>query len=206
MGFSNRQLQMFERYYELLLDWNSRFNLTRIIDAEAVAIKHIIDSLLCHDLEVFQDKCRVADIGSGAGFPGIPLKIYRDDISMVLIESLRKRTTFLQAVIDDLCLTGTFAFHLRAEEAHRRKEMVRSFDVVTARAVAPLPKLLEYCIPLVKPQGYFVALKGPKGGDEITSASTALLQMGASVEFIKQFQLPIDKEDRMVIYIKKHGK
>ena len=200
---SDEQLAAFNRYYELLLDWNSKLNLTAITEPKEVAVKHIIDSLSCYDEDYFPPACRVIDVGSGAGFPGLPLKIYRPDISVVLLDSLNKRLTFLQAVIQELDLSGVTTLHARAEEGGRRANLRDSFHVVTSRAVARLSVLAELCLPFVKPGGVFVALKGAQFAEEAAEAQTAVRLLGGRLAHVRQVHLPGLDDKRAVIYIAK---
>lgn len=203
LALSDNQLAAFSRYYELLLDWNSRLNLTAITEPKEVAVKHIIDSLSCYDEVYFPQACRVIDVGTGAGFPGLPLKIYRPDISLVLLDSLNKRLTFLQAVVQELGLGSVTTVHARAEEGGRRPDLRDSFHVVTSRAVARLSVLAELCLPFVKPGGVFVALKGAQFAEEADEAQTAIRLLGGRVADIRQVQLPGLDDKRAVIYIAK---
>ena len=203
LELSDQQLAAFSRYYELLLDWNSRLNLTAITEAREVAVKHIIDSLSCYDEAYFPQACKVIDVGTGAGFPGLPLKIYRPDINLVLLDSLNKRLTFLQAVVEELGLDSVSTVHARAEEGGRRPDLRDSFHVVTSRAVARLSVLAELCLPFVKPGGVFVALKGAQFAEEAAEAQRAVRLLGGRVAHIRQIQLPGLDDKRAVIYIAK---
>lgn len=157
---TERMVEQFTLYYELLLEWNEKINLTAITEPKEVAIKHMIDSLSCLDEKVFPDGASVIDVGTGAGFPGIPLKIFRPDLKLTLLDSLNKRIKFLQEVVDRLELSEVQCIHARAEEGARNKALREKFDVAVSRAVARLQVLAEYCIPFVRVGGYFVALKG----------------------------------------------
>ena len=150
ISITEAQLAQFHTYYQLLTEWNQKVNLTAIIEPEEVAIKHMIDSLSCYDTALFVPGCSVIDVGTGAGFPGVPLKILRPDISLTLLDSLNKRVAFLQELTTALPLTKTTCIHARAEDAGRRLQLRARFDIATSRAVARLNVLAELCLPLVK--------------------------------------------------------
>ncbi|GHV01710.1 ribosomal RNA small subunit methyltransferase G [Clostridia bacterium] len=174
-------LPAFDRYYELLIEWNAKFNLTSVTEKNDVFLKHFADSL--SGARAFPENASVCDIGSGAGFPGIPLKLLRPDLNVTLIDSLQKRVTFLNEVIQELKLTGIRAEHLRAEDA--AKPYREFFDCATARAVAALNTLCEYAVPLVKRGGRFVAYKSAECMGEIAEAARAIKVLGGRL-------LPID--------------
>ncbi len=200
--FTGEQLAQFTKYYELLLRGNEVMNLTAITEPGEVAVKHIIDSLMVYDAAVFPGKC-LADVGTGAGFPGIPLKIYCPALKVTLIDSLSKRLNFLTQVIDRLHLDNINCVHLRAEDAGRSLEHREVYDLVTARAVARLNVLAEYCLPLVKPGGLFMALKGSKFAEEIDEAEKALKILGGRLLETKPIKLPDLEDVRAIIIVKK---
>ncbi|HWQ61481.1 MAG TPA: 16S rRNA (guanine(527)-N(7))-methyltransferase RsmG, partial [Negativicutes bacterium] len=160
IDLSPAQVDAFAVYNDLLVAWNEKMNLTAITAPQEVAVKHVIDSLTCYATDVFPAGCSVVDVGTGAGFPGLPLKIYRPDIRLTLLDSLNKRLNFLHAVVDRLGLNGVELVHARAEEAGRLKVHRERYQVATSRAVARLSTLAELCLPLVAVGGRFVALKG----------------------------------------------
>lgn len=200
--FTERQLWQFTRYYELLVETNKVMNLTAITEPEEVAVKHFIDSLLAFEKGVFEGKS-LADVGTGAGFPGVPLKIYCPSLKVTLIDSLSKRLKFLQQVIDELELENISCVHLRAEDAGRNKSYREKFDLVTARAVARLSVLSEYCLPLVKKDGMFVALKGSKFAEEIEEGKAALKILGGKLLSAEPVKLPGLDDGRAIIKIAK---
>jgi len=200
--FTERQLWQFTRYYELLVETNKVMNLTAITEPEEVAVKHFIDSLLAYDVKNFEGKS-LADVGTGAGFPGVPLKIYCPSLKVTLIDSLSKRLKFLQQVIDELELGNISCVHLRAEDAGRNKIYREKFDLVTARAVARLSVLSEYCLPLVKKDGMFVALKGSKFAEEIEEGKAALKILGGKLLSAEPVKLPGLDDGRAIIKIAK---
>ncbi len=203
VNLSEIQVDLFSRYCDLLLEWNKVMNLTAIVDPKEIAIKHMIDSISCYDKKVFFPSSRVVDVGTGAGFPGIPLKIYSPEISVTLIDSLQKRLKFLQVVIDQLQLTDVVTLHDRVEDVGRDKKYREKYDVATSRAVAKLSVLCEYCLPLVKVGGYFVALKGSQVDKEVMDAMDAIKTLGGSIKTIRQVSMPKFADQHAVIYIKK---
>lgn len=171
------QAQAFQAYMELLLEWNAKINLTAITQPEEIVKKHFLDSLTLLSACPIKQGAKIVDVGTGAGFPGIPLKLVRPDIQLTLLDSQHKRLQFLGVVCEALGIEAT-RVHKRAEEAGRDTSMRESFDVVTARAVAPFPVLCEYCIPLMKMKGFFVAMKGPGAESERAAAQRALDILG----------------------------
>ena len=193
----NRQLQQFERYADLLIEWNEKFNLTSITGREDIYVKHFYDSILP---SLYRDlKGSLADVGSGAGFPGIPLKIMYPDLEVTLIEPTGKRCTFLNEVISQLSLDKITVVNMRSEDYARKN--VR-FDFVTARAVAELNILTELCLPLVKTDGHFIVMKGPKAYQELENASRAIRVLGGTVREVREIPLSSD-QTRVLIDIQK---
>ena len=196
---SDIQLDQFEAYASLLKEWNEKMNLTAITNDEGIAVKHFIDSITV--LRYADIKGRVIDIGTGAGFPGIPLKIMKPEIELTLLDSLNKRLIFL----DEVCRqTGIKAelVHSRAEEGSRKSEYRDSFDFALSRAVANLPALCEYCLPYVRRGGMFISMKGPDGANEIAAAENAIKLLGGDEPETKELTLP-DGSRRTIIIIKK---
>lgn len=203
ISLTDRMLQQFDLYYQLLIEWNEKINLTAITEPGEVAVKHMIDSLSCLDEKVFPQNCTVIDVGTGAGFPGIPLKIFRPDIKLTLLDSLNKRIKFLQEVADKLELADVQCIHARAEEGARNKQLRDAFDVAVSRAVARLQVLAEYCMPFVKKGGSFVALKGMKYAEESADAQKALKILGGGECHAVPVKLPYLDDKRAVLYISK---
>ncbi len=201
LSFTDKQLQQFNRYYEMLVETNKVMNLTAITEPDEVAVKHMIDSLLAYD-DSFKGKT-LADVGTGAGFPGIPLKIYCPELNVVLIDSLGKRLKFLQNVIAELELENICCEHMRAEDAGKNKAHREKYDLVTARAVARLSVLSEYCLPLVKKGGLFIALKGSKFAEEIEEGRAALKILGGRLLSSEQVKLPGLDDGRAIVKIAK---
>lgn len=203
LELSEQQINQFNSYYELLIEWNKVMNLTAITEPQEVAVKHIIDSIAAYDEKLFVKGTSVIDVGTGAGFPGLPLKIFFPAIKLTLMDSLNKRVKFLQTVVDELGLTEVACVHARAEEGARNKAYREQFDIAVSRAVARLPVLCEYCLPFVKRGGYFLALKGREYQDEIKEAAKAIKVMGGSKVTERLVKLPALDDVRAIITIKK---
>mgnify|MGYP003291515745 FL=1 len=201
LELSEKQLEQFNKYYEMLVETNKVMNLTAITEPEDVAVKHMVDSLLAFD-KSFANKT-LADVGTGAGFPGIPLKIYCPSLKVTLIDSLGKRLKFLENVIKELGLENISCEHARAEDAGKNKKFREKFDLVTARAVARLSVLSEYCLPLVKTGGMFIALKGSKYAEEILEGEQALKILGGKILSSEEVKLPGLDDGRAIIKVKK---
>lgn len=192
----------FSKYGDLLLAWNNVMNLTAVTEKKEIVLKHYIDSItLLPRLDRTQCKTLV-DIGTGAGFPGIPVKILRPELEVVLLDSLGKRVDFLNAVLSGLELKGIRAVHLRAEDGGRMPEYREKFDCAVARAVAPMNILLEYCMPFVKKGGYFLAMKG---GSEEDPYENALQELCGSIETEERFTLPESDFTRRILCVKKNN-
>lgn len=174
-SLSDNQIDQFQRYYELLLEWNEKINLTAITEQSEVIEKHFLDSIL--PSSAFENASKVIDIGSGAGFPGIPLKIIRPDLDITLLDSLNKRINFLNIVIDELKLENIRAIHGRSEDIAKMPIYREKFDIVTARAVAKLNILAEYSIPFIKVNGKFIAYKGSDADIELSDCTNAMSKL-----------------------------
>ena len=178
------------RYADMLVDWNGRMNLTAITDPEGIAEKHFFDSVYPFYMQdILPLGASLIDVGTGAGFPSCPLKIFRDDIRLTLLDSLNKRIGFLKALSDELGL-GAECIHGRAEELGRTAGRRESYDAASARAVANLTALCEYCLPFVKVGGSFIALKGSDGTNELKAAANAIKTLGGEVSLCKEYSLP----------------
>ena len=203
---SDEQMQQFQTYYEFLVATNEHVNLTAITKQDEVYLKHFYDSLL-PALEVKDLQTRpfsICDVGAGAGFPSIPLKIAFPNLKVTIVDSLNKRIKFLEELSQKLNLTDTYFYHARAEEFAGKKSGFReSFDVVTARAVARLSVLSEFCLPLVKLNGRFIALKAQKASEELAGAKYAVATLGGKIEEDIQTALPKSDETRHIIVISK---
>ena len=195
-----RQLEQFDQYAQFLVEYNEKVNLTAITDPEGVEVKHFLDSLMLLKAVELPEGASVIDVGTGAGFPSVPAKIVRDDLRLTLLDGLNKRIVFLGELSRRLGQENT-ALHARAEEA-ARGELREQFDLATARAVADLRVLAEYCLPFVKVGGGFAALKGPDGPAEVEAAKKAISLLGGKVEAVKSFTLP-GQQARTVAVIRK---
>ncbi len=201
IAISDEQIKKFELLSEMLVEQNKTMNLTAITDPDGIAVKHFADSisvLTAYDIPV---GARVMDIGTGAGFPGIPLLIMRPDIDLTMVDSTAKKLRYVQSTVDSLGLIAT-TFHIRAEEAGQSKEYREQFDVVCSRAVAALNVLCEYCLPFVKVGGMFIAMKGAKAQEEIADAKAAIKLLGGKIVSEKTFTLS-DGGERNIVVIKK---
>ncbi len=203
ISFTDLQLQQFKQYYLDLINTNQHINLTSITDPHEVAVKHFLDSLICLQAADFQEKQKIIDVGSGAGFPGMVLKIFCRYLEVDLLDSLQKRIDFLNNVIANLKLTDIRAIHGRAEELGQNKLYREKYDIVVSRAVANLTVLAEYCLPLAKIGGSFIALKGPNAHLEIKEAERAVAVLGGELAAVNKLELPILKDQRTIIVFKK---
>lgn len=201
ISISDTQKQKFETYAKLLSEWNEKINLTAITEDTEVAIKHFIDSITLLKYTDIKENASVIDIGTGAGFPGIPLKIMRDDINLTLLDSLNKRLVFLDEVCNTIDIKAQ-TVHSRAEEGGQNPKFREKYDVAVSRAVANLPALCEYCMPYVKVGGVFISMKGSDGENELENAKNAIAILGGKTESCKTLTLP-DGSTRTIITIKK---
>lgn len=199
--FNEEQLELFFKYMNLLIEWNKKMNLTAIIDLKEIIIKHFIDSLTI--LNFIKDKKNLVDVGTGAGFPGIPLKIMDQNIEIVLVDSLNKRINFLNEVIKELDLENIKAIHSRVEEFGKNVQYREKFDIATSRAVANLSVLSEYLIPLVKINGECICMKGAEIEAEVNNSQKAIEVLGGNIENIVSFELPKTDMKRNIIIIEK---
>lgn len=200
---SKEQESKFSSYYRLISEWNERTDITNIVEEKDVYIKHFLDSLLLHKSSLIKNESKLIDIGTGGGFPGIPLKLLDESLEVTLLDSLNKRIKFLNCVVEDLNLNKVYPIHARAEEYARDKDYREQYDIATSRAVADMRTLVEYCLAYVKPGGYFIAMKGPNFKEEVESAKNAIDIMGGRLENIITYSLPEAYGDRSLIIIKK---
>ena len=198
---TDAQLTQFDRYAQLLVEWNEKMNLTAITDPEGIVVKHFLDSLSLLQGVNLPKNASLVDVGTGAGFPAVPLKIARPDLRVTRLDSLNKRLLFLQEVSAQLALPMA-TVHARAEEGGRNPQFREKFDVATARAVAALPILSEYCLPFVKKGGVFGAMKGPGGGQELKDAEKAIRLLGGKTEAVHEHILA-DGSSRSIIVLRK---
>lgn len=201
IDLTNEQVEQFEGYQNLLLEWNEKINLTAITEENDIIIKHFIDSMTVS--KYFKENDKVIDVGTGAGFPGVPLKIVDKTLKITLLDSLNKRINYLNDVIEKLRFDNVETIHGRAEELSRNSKYREQYDVATARAVANLKTLSEYCLPFVKVGGYFVCMKGSDIEEELSNAKSHIEVLGGKIEEIENFVLPDTDMKRNIIVIKK---
>ena len=205
---SDDQINCFEKYYELLIEKNKVMNLTAITDKEDVIVKHFIDSialipyLLDKGINI-NNKLKIIDIGTGAGFPGLPLKIMMPDVKFTLLDSLNKRVSFLNEVIDELKLKDIEALHGRAEDYASDNKYREKYDICVSRAVANLSTLSEYCIPFVKEDGFFISYKAGELEEEINNSKNAIKILGGKINKVEEFVLPGTDVSRVFVFIRK---
>lgn len=198
LTITKEQYDLLDKYAELLVEYNKVMNLTGITDPLGISEKHFLDSLLVFKLADIPENAAVIDVGTGAGFPGVPMKLYRPDLDVTLLDSLNKRINFLEAVSrETLPMT---CLHARAEEGGRKNELRESFDIAIARAVAALPVLAEYCMPYVKAGGCFIAMKGPN--EDISQGENAVKILGGEILDIIDYELP-SGDKRVMVIVKK---
>ena len=202
-GFAptENQLEKFDRYASMLVEWNEKINLTAITEPDEIVIKHFIDSLLLLRAFPLPESASLIDVGTGAGFPSVPVAIVRPDIRLTLMDSLNKRITFLKTLTEALDIPA-HCVHARAEEVGGKEEFRERYDAACARAVAHLRELSEYCLPFVKVGGVFIALKGYEIEQELSEASFAIKTLGGKVESVNKFTLPGDNK-RAIVVIRK---
>lgn len=201
LSVNDEQYDKLYKYSEMLVKWNKMVNLTAILSPEDISQKHFLDSVLPFSLFNVKKSAKIIDVGTGAGFPSCPLKIFRNDIQITLLDSLNKRIKFLEALSDELSLNAE-CIHGRAEELAHNEDYREHFDIATARAVAALPMLCEYCLPFVKVGGYFIALKGGNSEEEIEGSKRAIKALGGKIDRIIDYSLP-NGDKRALIAIKK---
>ena len=203
INLRDEQFNQFQKFYEMVIDWNTKINLTAITDEKEFAIKHVVDSLTLWDEEKFSNVKKILDVGTGAGFPAIPIKIFKPNVEIFLLDSLNKRVEFLKKVVAELNLENVTCLHGRAEDLARQNNFRESFDLVTARAVARLNIISEYCLPFVKIGGIFAAMKGKNFLEEVAEAENAVKILGGGKIICAEKNLPEISDVRAVIYIDK---
>lgn len=203
IDLDNNSIEKFKIYKNLLKEWNNKINITAITEDKEIIVKHFLDSMTPYILDIFNGDKKIIDIGTGGGFPGLPLKIINDNLKITLMDSLNKRITFLKEVISSLELNDIEAIHGRAEELSRTKEYREIYDVCISRAVASLDTLCEYCIPFVKPGGYFISMKGPDIDEELNKARNSIKTLGGKLIDKKIITIPQSNIRHSLLIIKK---
>lgn len=203
LDVDDTKLNKFALYKSLLKEWNEKINITAIKDDDEIDIKHFLDSLTIFKSGKIAKGMKIIDIGTGGGFPGVPIKIVEEDVEVVLLDSLNKRLKFLDEVIDRLNLKGIRTIHERAEILGNNQEYREKFDITVSRAVASLNILVEYCLPFVKLNGYFIAMKGAESAEEIENAEKAISILGGKIEEKIDIKIPLSDITHSLIIIKK---
>ncbi|MBP3501944.1 MAG: 16S rRNA (guanine(527)-N(7))-methyltransferase RsmG [Clostridia bacterium] len=204
INIEDEKIEKFYKYMLLIQEWNKKINLTAIIEPKEMIIKHFIDSLTIANQ--LKNDSKIIDVGTGAGFPGIPIKIYNDSLKITLLDSLNKRTIFLKEVIKELKLENIEVIHGRAEECAQKEEYREKYDYAVSRAVAPLNILLEYLVPYACVNGTVLAMKGSNALEEINNAENALKQLYCEIDNIEKKLLPEESGERYIIKIVKKEK
>lgn len=203
ISLSPQQLSQFDTYYKLLVEWNEKMNLTAITDEEEVYLKHFYDSITASFYVDLTQELSLCDVGAGAGFPSIPLKICFPNLKVTIVDSLNKRITFLQNLASELDLKNVNFVHDRAETFGKNADYREKFDLVTARAVARLSVLSELCLPLVKEGGMFMPMKAAAASEELEKGKKALQILGGKLEKVHSFSLPLEESERNILIINK---
>ncbi len=197
------QKKQFDRYFELLIEWNRVMNLTGITEYDEVNLKHFTDSLTIVRIKEMKNVSTLIDVGTGAGFPGIPIKIAFPNIKVTLLDSLNKRIKFLNQVVEELDLKDVVTLHGRAEDYAKKHEYREQFDLCVSRAVANLSTLSEYCLPFVKKEGCFISYKSADSDEEIQQSQNALDILGGKIEKVDKFMLPGSDMGRALVMVEK---
>ncbi|ELK45145.1 16S rRNA (guanine(527)-N(7))-methyltransferase RsmG [Halobacillus sp. BAB-2008] len=206
IDLDEKQQHQFQRYFEILVEWNEKMNLTAITDQEGVYLKHFYDSLTAAFYYDFSKPLRICDVGAGAGFPSLPLKIAFPHLKVTIVDSLKKRITFLNHLAHELELDDVAFYHDRAENFGKNANFRESYDLVMARAVARMSVLSELCLPLTAKGGRFLAMKGPNLMDEMEDANIAVQTVGGEVIDVHTFELPQEGSERNIAIIEKRRK
>ncbi len=199
-----KKMAQYHRYLELLQEWNTKVNLTAITEEEEVYLKHFYDSItLARFVDFTKSNLTLCDVGAGAGFPSIPLKILFPEIEITIVDSLKKRINFLELLVDELSLENVHLHHARAEDFGQDDQFRNHYSVVTARAVARLSVLAEFCLPITKVGGTFAAMKGSQGEEELEDSRKALKVLGGRLNRLETFELPEDAGERSIVLVDK---
>ena len=200
---TDKTVNKFQKYMELVLAWNEKVNLTAVTEQDEFIKKHFIDSILCADFDELKNANTVIDVGTGAGFPGVPLALIFPDKQFLLIDSLNKRMKILEEILGELGVSNVSVLHTRAENLAHKKEYREKFDMCVSRAVANLSVLTEYCLPFIKRGGFFISYKGPSAIEELKGAGKAIKLLGGEVKDIRKKELEDFDLDHNMIIIKK---
>lgn len=203
LPFNKENIDKFNKYKDVLKDWNQKINITSIENDEEIYVKHFLDSIVLLDKNNIYEEKKIIDVGTGGGFPGIPLKILNNNYKLTLLDSLRKRIDFLQIVANELNLEDIIFIHGRAEDFGQNIDYREQYDICVSRAVASLNILCEYCLPFVKVEGYFAAYKSESISEEITNSKNAITKLGGRINNIKEVKIPNTNIIRKIIIIEK---
>ena len=200
---SEKQVSLFSKYLELIIEWNQKFNLTAITEPNEIIVQHFLDSISTLKLNKIGSEARILDMGSGAGLPGIPLKIMIPQLRLSLVDSVQKKVGFLNEVIEQLGMEDTVAIHARAEDLANIEEQREAYDAVVSRAVAELRVLSEYCLPFLRKGGFFISHKGPGAAEELEFAKMAIKILGGRWLETVEAKIPYSERTHNLIIIKK---
>lgn len=203
LSINEKQVEQFIKYKDLLIEWNKKINLTAITDEKEIILKHFIDCISLMSVYKIEDNMNIIDVGTGAGFPAVPIKIMCPDVNVILLDSLNKRINFLNELIAQLELKKIFCIHSRAEDSGRDKKFREKYDLCVSRAVANLAVLSEYCLPFVLVGGTFISFKSVNIDDELNEAKTAIKKLGAKIDSVKTVNIPYSDIQRSMVIIKK---
>lgn len=201
--YDDEIISKYQAYMEGIIEWNEKVNLTSITDKDEFIVKHYIDSVMCVPCREFQNAEKIIDVGTGGGFPGIPLALAAPDKEFVLMDSLNKRIKIINQLCEDIGITNVTAVHARAEELAKNKDHRESYDLCVSRAVANLSTLSEYCLPFIKKGGYFLSYKGPDSEQEVKDAKKAITILGGKIEREEKASLESFDLEHKIIFIKK---
>ncbi len=202
-NINEEKIKKFEDFSNLLVEWNEKMNLTAVTDPEGISVKHFLDSIAPIEAVAFKENAKVIDVGTGAGFPGVPIKIVRDDLDITFMDSLNKRINFLKEVSKMLSFKKAEFVHMRAEDAGKEKKYREKFDYAVSRAVANLKILCEYCLPFVKVGGAFAAFKQFEVDEEIEEAKAMIGSLGGKISEVKEVKIPQSDIVRKIVIIEK---
>lgn len=203
INIEESKIEKFELFSDILLEWNEKMNLTAVTDPEGISVKHFLDSIAPIEVLNFKENAKIVDVGTGAGFPGVPIKIVREDLDFTFMDSLNKRITFLKEVSKNLNFEKAEFVHARAEEAGQNKMFRGKYDYVVSRAVAALKILCEYCIPFLKVGGIFAAFKQYDVDEEINDAKSMIGTLGGRIADVKEVKIPQSDIVRKIVIIEK---